>query len=165
METLEHYARMNNKSLSSVISDSVALTVHIFEQCLRYQWLIKELKNDLLRFTINERIIRNRGEKEVTLEEYCSLIWKTNIMIPLKIPFTDYFKLNANDEFMGKDEKTVIRERLSSLRENYDMEKAIYIYNQRKFDVKKQSISGDSNIILIHRTTFEGYYFDAGQAL
>lgn len=165
METLEHYARMNNKSLSSVISDSVALTVHIFEQCLRYQWLIKELKNDLLRFTINERIIRNRGEKEVTLEEYCSLIWKTNIMSPLKIPITDYFKLNANDEFMGKDEKTVIRERLSSLRENYDMEKAIYIYNQRKFDVKKQSISGDSNIILIHRTTFEGYYFDAGQAL
>ncbi|EOJ9307171.1 hypothetical protein ACM5KI_004363, partial [Salmonella enterica subsp. enterica serovar Typhimurium] len=152
METLEHYARMNNKSLSSVISDSVALTVHIFEQCLRYQWLIKELKNDLLRFTINERIIRNRGEKEVTLEEYCSLIWKTNIMSPLKIPITDYFKLNANDEFMGKDEKTVIRERLSSLRENYDMEKAIYIYNQRKFDVKKQSISGDSNIILIHRT-------------
>ncbi|EOJ8489998.1 hypothetical protein ACM43R_004118, partial [Salmonella enterica subsp. enterica serovar Typhimurium] len=139
METLEHYARMNNKSLSSVISDSVALTVHIFEQCLRYQWLIKELKNDLLRFTINERIIRNRGEKEVTLEEYCSLIWKTNIMSPLKIPITDYFKLNANDEFMGKDEKTVIRERLSSLRENYDMEKAIYIYNQRKFDVKKQS--------------------------
>ncbi|EPA5328459.1 hypothetical protein ACLLS9_003761, partial [Salmonella enterica] len=138
METLEHYARMNNKSLSSVISDSVALTVHIFEQCLRYQWLIKELKNDLLRFTINERIIRNRGEKEVTLEEYCSLIWKTNIMSPLKIPITDYFKLNANDEFMGKDEKTVIRERLSSLRENYDMEKAIYIYNQRKFDVKKQ---------------------------
>ncbi|TMV95779.1 hypothetical protein FE372_24920, partial [Salmonella enterica subsp. enterica serovar Typhimurium] len=136
--TLEHYARMNNKSLSSVISDSVALTVHIFEQCLRYQWLIKELKNDLLRFTINERIIRNRGEKEVTLEEYCSLIWKTNIMSPLKIPITDYFKLNANDEFMGKDEKTVIRERLSSLRENYDMEKAIYIYNQRKFDVKKQ---------------------------
>ncbi|RVE15245.1 hypothetical protein CIG67_05795, partial [Escherichia coli] len=112
METLEHYARMNNKSLSSVISDSVALTVHIFEQCLRYQWLIKELKNDLLRFTINERIIRNRGEKEVTLEEYCSLIWKTNIMSPLKIPITDYFKLNANDEFMGKDEKTVIRERL-----------------------------------------------------
>ena len=119
METLEHYARMNNKSLSSVISDSVALTVHIFEQCLRYQWLIKELKNDLLRFTINERIIRNRGEKEVTLEEYCSLIWKTNIMSPLKTPIADYFQLNANDEFMGKDEKTVIRERLSSLRENY----------------------------------------------
>lgn len=62
----------------------------------------------------------------MTLEEYCSLIWKTNIMSPLKIPITDYFKLNANDEFMGKDEKTVIRERLSSLRENYDMEKAIY---------------------------------------
>lgn len=165
METLEHYARMNNKSLSSVISDSVALTVHIFEQCLRYQWLIKELKNDLLRFTINERIIRNRGEKEVTLEEYCSLIWKTNIMSPLKIPITDYFKLNANDEFMGKDEKTVIRERLSSLRENYDMEKAIYIYNQRHFNVKHQSVLGYSNIILIHRTTFEDYYFDVGQTL
>ena len=101
----------------------------------------------------------------MTLEEYCSLIWKTNIMSPLKIPITDYFQLNTNDEFMGRDEKTVIRERLSSLRENYDMEKAIYIYNQRKFDVKKQSVSGDSNIILIHRTTFEGYYFDAGQVL
>ena len=43
-------------------------------------------------------------------------------MSPLKIPIADYFQLNANDEFMGKDEKTVIRERLSS-RENYDMEK------------------------------------------
>ncbi len=101
----------------------------------------------------------------MTLEEYCSLIWKTNIMSPLKTPIADYFQLNANDEFMGKDEKTVIRERLSSLRENYDMEKAIYIYNQRHFDVKHQSVSGYSNIILIHRTTFEGYYFDAGQAL
>lgn len=30
---------------------------------------------------------------------------------------------------MGKDEKIVIRERLFSLRENYDMEKVIYIYN------------------------------------
>lgn len=26
-------------------------------------------------------------------------------MSPLKIPIADYFQLNANDEFMGKDEK------------------------------------------------------------
>ncbi|WP_227852694.1 hypothetical protein [Klebsiella oxytoca] len=163
MGTLERYAKMNNTSLSSVISDSVALTVHIFEQCLRYQWSIKELKNDLLKFTIKESINRARGALGITQEEHCSLIWKTNIRSPLKIPVSDYFQLNANDEFMGKDEKIVLRERLSSLREDYDMEKAIYIYNQRKFDETKQSVSGDSNIILIHKTSFEDYYFDVGE--
>lgn len=162
---IDHYARLTNKSHSSVIAEVVDLAIPILEKFNRHNWSINEIKNDLLKFSIKESINRSRGKTEVTLEEYCSLIWKTNIMSPLKIPIADYFQLNANDEFMGKDEKTVIRERLSSLRENYDMEKAIYIYNQRHFDVKHQSVSGYSNIILIHRTTFEGYYFDAGQAL
>ncbi len=139
------------------------MAIPILEKCNRHHWSIKELKNDLLKFSIKESINRSRGEKEITLEEHFSLIWKTNIRSPLNIPVLDYFQLNANDEFMGKDEQTVIRERLSSLREGYDMEKAIYIYNQRKFDATKKSVLGDSNIILIHKTSFEGYYFDVGE--
>lgn len=160
---INHYSRLTKTSLSSVIAESVDLAIPILEKCIRHHLSIKYLKNDLLKFSIKERINRSRGETEITLEEHCSLIWKTNIRSPLKIPVSDCFQLNANDEFMGKDEKTVIRERLSSLRKDYDMEKSIYIYNQRQFDVKQQSVSGDSNIILIHKTSFDGYYFDVGE--
>ncbi|EKA5807673.1 hypothetical protein OLL09_003632 [Escherichia coli] len=165
LEAIVLYAELTQQSKSSAIAEVMDFVTPILEKCNRHNWSINEIKNDLLKFSIRESINLSRGKTEVTLEEYCSLIWKTNIISPLKIPIADYFQLNANDKFMGKDEKTVIRERLSSLRENYDMEKAIYIYNQRHFNVKNQSVSGYSNIILIHRTTFEDYYFDVGQAL
>lgn len=163
LRVIHNHARLTGESVSSVIAEVVDLTIPILEKCNRHHWLIKELKNDLLKFSIKESIGRSRGETEITQEEYCSLIWKTNIRSPLKIPIQVHFQLSANDEFMGKDEKTVIRERLSSLRKDYDMEKSIYIYNQRQFDVKQQSVSGDSNIILIHKTSFDGYYFDVGE--
>ncbi|ELY4815229.1 hypothetical protein SM100_004058, partial [Cronobacter sakazakii] len=161
---INHYSRLTKTPVASAISEAVELTIPIFEQCIRHQLLIKELKNDLLKFSIIENINRGRGSPEITLEEHCLLIWNTNIKNSLKVPISDFFQLNVNDAFMGKDEKTVIHERLTSLRESYNMEKAIYIYNQRRFDVKKQSISGDSNILLIHKTSFEEYYFDVGHA-
>ncbi|EBL1740135.1 hypothetical protein D1914_26005, partial [Salmonella enterica] len=99
---IDHYARLTNQSHSSVIAEVVDLAIPILEKCNRHNWSINEIKNDLLKFSIKESINRSRGKTEVTLEEYCSLIWKTNIMSPLKIPIADYFQLNANDEFMGK---------------------------------------------------------------
>ncbi|MGY9523847.1 protein YagM [Citrobacter freundii] len=162
MGILEHYSRITKMPLSSVISESVGVAAPLIEKCIHYQCSINEIKNDLLKFTTKEIINRRRGDPEITHEEHCLLIWNTNIRSPLKIPVLDYFQLNANDKFMGKDEKEVISERLSSLRDTYNMEKAIYIYNQRVFDAKKQTVSGDSNILLIHKTIFEDYYFDAG---
>ncbi|EPS4528027.1 protein YagM [Citrobacter koseri] len=159
---INHYSKLTKTPVASAISEAVELTIPIFEQCIRHQWLIKELKNNLLRFSIRENINRGRGSPEITLEEHCLLIWNTNIKNSLKVPVLDFFQLKVNDEFMGKDEKTVIHERLASLRESYNMEKAIYIYNQRRFDIKKQSISGDSNILLIHKSAYEEYYFDVG---
>lgn len=67
------------------------LVIFILEKCNRYNWLINEIKNDLLKFFIKESINRSRGKIEVILEEYCSLIWKTNIMSLLKIFIVDYF--------------------------------------------------------------------------
>lgn len=162
LELLSFYSRLTGKPLGSVMSDALDMAAPIFEKSIRHQCSINEIQNDLLKFYIKENINRGRGSSEITLEEYCLLIWNTNIKSPLKVPVSDFFQLKVNDEFMGKDEKTVIHERLASLRESYNMEKAIYIYNKRRFDVKKQSISGDSNILLIHKTTFEEYYFDAG---
>lgn len=67
------------------------LVIFILEKCNCYDWLINEIKNDLLKFFIKESINWSWGKIEVILEEYCLLIWKMNIMSLLKIFIVDYF--------------------------------------------------------------------------
>lgn len=159
-QTITNTAKRSNCTESSVVLSCVTTMAPILEKMNENHQSALNLQGRLQRFIVTETISQLRSTPCIVPEELCRTIYQTSIKSNSLISPADNHQQKSGNDSMTKREALTIKEYLKSLKKSINVKKIIYIYDERKIDLRTFRVYGRANIIPIKEDRCNDYFFD-----
>ncbi|WP_174510469.1 hypothetical protein [Klebsiella oxytoca] len=159
-QTIKSTAKRSNCTESSVVLSCVTTLAPILEKMNENHQSALNLQGRLQKFIVTETVSQIRANPCIVPEEVCKIIYQKSIKGNSLITPADSHQQKSGNDSMSKREAVTIKEQLRSLKESINAKKIIYIYNERKIELKTLRVYGRANIIPIKEDRCDNYFFD-----
>ncbi|XEI32444.1 hypothetical protein NMD14_17210 [Aeromonas veronii] len=157
---IDNYCRAKQLSRSAVISNLLNLLSPMLGRINAHFNAAYNVEFELTQMLKQQDCLLPREQLTISVEEHFHRLWKTAIRH--NVDCVDY-RIHEHKQAksnMGKDEITRIKEVLDSIISTMPIEKAIFIYTDRRVSHHLKKAGGFSNTIFIKQSECDGYFFD-----
>ncbi|EMN4465871.1 hypothetical protein RGP45_000427 [Aeromonas hydrophila] len=157
---IDNYCRAKKLSRSAVISSLLNALVPRLKCINEHYNAANNLESELTNVLGQHDCLLPKQQFSISAEEHFHQLWIMKIRHPRNIidyRLHEHQKTKAN---MEQDEITYIKEMLENIVSKMNVEKAIFIYTDRRVSHKLQKAGGLSNTLLINQSEYDGYFFD-----
>lgn len=157
---IDNYCRAKKLSRSAVISSLLNALVPRLKRINAHYHAANNLEHELTNVLGQQDCLLPKQQLSISAEEHFHQLWVMKIRHPRNIvdyQLHEHKKTKAN---MEQDEITYIKEMLENIVSQMNVEKAIFIYTDRRVSHKFQKAGGLSKTLLINQSEYDGYFFD-----
>ncbi|MDR7022432.1 hypothetical protein [Aeromonas salmonicida] len=157
---IDNYCRAKKLSRSAVISSLLNALVPRLKCINAHYSAAKDLERELTNVLEQQDCLLPQEQFAISAEEHFHQLWIMKIRHPRNIVDYKIHEHKKNKTNMEQDEISYIKEMLENIVNKMAVEKAIFIYTDRRVSHKFQKAGGLSNTLLINQSEYEGYFFD-----
>lgn len=157
---IDNYCRAKKLSRSAVISSLLNALVPRLKRINAHHNAVNNLERELTNVLGQQDCLLPKQQFSISAEEHFHQIWMMKIRHPQNIIDYRLHEHQKTKARMEQDEIIYIKEMLENIVSKINVEKAIFIYTDRRVSHKLQKAGGLSNTLLINQSEYDGYFFD-----
>ncbi len=160
IEEFQRSAALRKTSLSEEISNGLDILAPFYAAINSHIHIVNEIERNIPSI-LNKCLNHEVSEKDtLNFEKALWSIWENNIRQQQELLEDKFYIHKMTGQRMGKIEVDQITKDAEDLVAKFGAQRVIWIYTDRRVNNKHLKAGGISNIIIINKTNFGGYYFD-----